>query len=38
MKSEEVTIWWWFRRITLGTFFGWLFALGTYFLVDSFLR
>lgn len=38
MKSEEVTIWWWFRRITLGTFFGWLCALGTYFLVDSFLR
>ena len=38
MKSEEVTIWWWFRRITLGAFFGWLCALGTYFLVDSFLR
>ncbi len=38
MKSEEVTIWWWLRRITLGTLFGWLCALGTYFLVDSFLR
>ena len=38
MKSEEVTIWWWFRRITLGTLIGWLCALGTYFLVDSFLR
>lgn len=38
MKAEEVTIWWWFRRITLGTLIGWLCALGTYFLVDSFLR
>lgn len=38
MKSEDVTIWWWFRRITLGAFIGWACALGTYFLVDYFLR
>lgn len=38
MKVEDVSIWWWFRRITMGTMLGWLCAVGTYFLVDYFLR
>jgi len=38
MKSEEVTIWWYFRHVTAKVMFGWLCALGVYFLVDFFLR
>lgn len=38
MKAEDVTVWWYLRRITLWTFIGWLCSLGTYFLVDYFLR
>ena len=38
MKSEDVTIWWYFKHITWKVLFGWFFALGIYFLVDYFLR
>jgi len=38
MKAEDVTIWWYFKHITLKVLLGWFFALGTYFLVDYFLR
>ncbi len=38
MKSEEVTIWWYFRNVTCKVLLGWLASLGVYFLVDYFLR
>lgn len=38
MKSEDVTIWWYFRHITIKVLVGWILALGFYFVVDSFLR
>lgn len=38
MKSEDITVWWYFRHITLKVLTGWLTALGVYFLVDYFLR
>lgn len=38
MKAESVTVWWYLRRITLFAFFGWAASVGTYFLVDHFLR
>lgn len=38
MKNEEVTFLWYVRHISGKVFVGWLAALGTYFLVDFFLR
>lgn len=38
MKSEDVTIWWYLKHITLKVLLGWFCALGIYFLVDYFLR
>lgn len=38
MRAEGVTVWWYLRRITLFAFMGWVASLGTYFLVDHFLR
>lgn len=38
MKAENVNMWWYIRHITLKVLIGWLAALGTYFLVDFFLR
>ncbi len=38
MKSEDVTIWWYFKHITAKVLLGWFCALGIYFLVDYFLR
>ncbi len=38
MRAEGVTVWWYVRRITLFVFFGWAAAVGTYFLIDHFLR
>ena len=38
MKSEDVTIWWYFRHVTLKVLIGWLASLGVYFLIDYFLR
>ncbi len=38
MKAEDVTIWWYFKHITLKVLLGWFCALGIYFLVDYFLR
>ena len=38
MKSEDVSIWWYFKHITLKVLLGWFCALGIYFLVDYFLR
>lgn len=38
MKAEDVSIWWYFRHITVKVLLGWFCALGIYFLVDSFLR
>lgn len=38
MKSEGVTVWWYLRHITLFVLLGWICSLGTYFLVDAFLR
>ncbi len=38
MRAEGVTVWWYLRRITLFVFFGWAASVGTYFLVDYFLR
>lgn len=38
MKAEDVTVWWYIRRISLWVFIGWLCSLGTYFVVDYFLR
>lgn len=38
MKSEDVTIWWYFRHISGKVLFGWLVGLGVYFLVDLLLR
>lgn len=35
MKSEDVTIWWYFRTITPKVLLGWFLALGTYFLINS---
>ena len=38
MKSEDVSIWWYFKHITTKVLLGWFCALGIYFLVDYFLR
>lgn len=38
MRAEGVTVWWYLRRITLFAFIGWAASVGTYFLVDHFLR
>ena len=38
MKSEDVSIWWYFKHITFKVLLGWFAALGVYFLVDYFLR
>lgn len=38
MKSEGVTVWWYLRRISLYVLLGWICSLGTYFMVDAFLR
>ncbi len=38
MKRESVSILWYARHITMKVLLGWLLSLGTYFLVDSFLR
>ena len=38
MKSEDVTIWWYFKHITLKVLLGWFASLGIYFLIDYFLR
>ena len=38
MKSEDVTIWWYLKHITLKVLLGWFVSLGIYFLVDYFLR
>ena len=38
MKNEDVTFIWYVRHISGKVLFGWLLALGTYFLVDYFLR
>lgn len=38
MKSDEVSIWWYFRHIFLKVLVGWLSGLGVYFLIDYFVR
>ena len=38
MKAEDVSIWWYFKHITLKVLLGWFASLGIYFLVDYFLR
>ena len=38
MKAEEVTIGWYARRVMPKVLVGWLMGLGTYFLVDLWLR
>lgn len=38
MRAERVSVWWYLRRISLFAFIGWAASLGTYFLVDYFLR
>lgn len=38
MRAEGVTVWWYLRRISLFSFLGWAASVGTYFLVDYFLR
>jgi len=38
MRSEDISLSWYVRNITLKVLVGWLLALGVYFLVDYFLR
>ncbi len=38
MKSEGVGFWWYVRLISGKVLLGWLLGLGTYFLVDLFMR
>ncbi len=38
MKSEDVGFWWYVRHISGKVLMGWLLGLGTYFLVDYFIR
>jgi Na+/H+ antiporter NhaD/arsenite permease-like protein len=38
MRAEGVSVWWYFRRISLFVLLGLATSVGTYFLVDSFLR
>jgi Na+/H+ antiporter NhaD/arsenite permease-like protein len=38
MKSEGVSIWWYFRHIFLKVLIGWLAGLGVYFIIDYFIR
>ena len=38
MKSEGVSIWWYFRHITLKVLVGWLLGLGAYYLIDLWVR
>ena len=38
MRAEGVSVWWYFRRISLYAFLGFAASVGTYFLVDHFLR
>lgn len=38
MRAEGVSVWWYFRCITLFAFVGLAASVGTYFLVDYFLR
>lgn len=38
MKSEGVSIWWYFRHIFLKVLVGWLAGLGVYFIIDFFVR
>lgn len=38
MKSQGVSIWWYFRHMTFKVLVGWLAGLGVYFILDSFIR
>jgi Na+/H+ antiporter NhaD/arsenite permease-like protein len=38
MRAEKVSLLWYLRRISLFAFIGWAASVGTYFLVDYFLR
>ena len=38
MKSEDISVMWYIRNVTLKVLAGWLLSLGVYFLVDYFLR
>lgn len=38
MKSEGVTIWWYFRHISGKVLFGWVLGLAVYFLMDLLVR
>lgn len=38
IRAEGVSVWWYFRRISLYAFLGFAASVGTYFLVDHFLR
>ncbi len=38
MKSEDISMSWYFRKITGKVLLGWMFALVTYFMVDYLLR
>lgn len=38
MRAEKVSLLWYLRRISLFAFIGWAASVGTYFLVDFFLR
>ena len=38
MRAEGVSVWWYFRRVTLFAFLGLVASVGTYFLVDYFLK
>lgn len=38
MKSEGVSIWWYFRHMTFKVLIGWLAGLGVYFILNSFVH
>lgn len=38
MRSEDMSMWWYFKHITLKVLLGWALGLGVYFLVINFLR
>ncbi len=38
MRSEDMSMWWYFKHITLKVLLGWALGLGVYFLVINFIR
>jgi len=38
LRSEDASLWWWIKHISMKVILGWTAALVTYFIVDYFIR